>query len=109
MQIDTGKTTSGLDYLRQQVTNVLTTPIGSLVMRRDYGSRLFELIDAPVNRSTLVSIYAESADAIARWIPEYALQRVTASSVDAGRVVLSITGVYRPDGENVQLDGVVIQ
>jgi phage baseplate assembly protein W len=50
---NTGKALSGLAHLRQSVTDILSTPIGSRVMRREYGSQLFRLIDAPLNRSTL--------------------------------------------------------
>ena len=40
-------------HLRQSITDILTTPLGSRVLRRDYGSRLYELIDAPISRQTV--------------------------------------------------------
>lgn len=49
MDRTTGKTLSGIRHLRQRIADVLTTPIGTRVMRRDYGSRIFELIDNPTN------------------------------------------------------------
>ncbi len=48
---NTGKALSGLEHLRQSVRDILTTPIGTRVMRREYGSQLYALIDAPLNRS----------------------------------------------------------
>ena len=43
-----GQALSGLDHLRQSIRDILTTRIGTRVMRRDYGSRLPDLVDSPV-------------------------------------------------------------
>jgi Bacteriophage baseplate protein W len=40
----TGKNISGLAHLRQSVRDILSTPIGTRVLRRDYGSRLPRLV-----------------------------------------------------------------
>ena len=60
----TGKKLHGVDHIRQSIIDILTTPIGSRVMRRDYGSRLFELLDQPLHRQTVVQIYAATAEAL---------------------------------------------
>lgn len=105
----TGKPLDGVEHLRQSIRDILTTPIGSRVMRRDYGSRLFELIDAPMNRATLLDIYAATAEAIARWEPRFKLQQVTASSAAPGAVTLDIVGEYLPDGQVITLDGIEVR
>jgi phage baseplate assembly protein W len=43
-----GQALSGLDHLRQSIRDILTTRIGTRVMRRDYGSRLRRPPLAPV-------------------------------------------------------------
>jgi len=40
----TGRSLAGLGHLNQSIRDILTTPIGSRVMRRQYGSRLFDLM-----------------------------------------------------------------
>lgn len=105
----TGKALAGIDHLRQSIRDILTTPLGSRVMRRDYGSRLFELIDAPMNRSTMLDIYAATAEALSKWEPRFKLQTVSALSASPGAVVLDMIGEYLPDGQVVRLDGVVVQ
>lgn len=105
----TGKRLSGIDHLRQSIRDILTTPIGSRVMRREYGSRLYELIDAPMNRSTLMDLYAATADALERWEPRFKLMKVQATAAEPGRVVLDLTGEYLPDGQTITLDGIVVQ
>ena len=108
MSRDTGKTVEGIEHLRQSIIDILTTPIGSRVMRRDYGSRLFELIDAPVNRETLVDYYAAVAEALDLWEPRIQLQQVDITSAKVESIELSITGKYLIDGQAVSLDGIVI-
>lgn len=105
----TGKALSGIDHLRQSITDILTTPIGTRVMRRSYGSRLFELIDAPMNRFTLLDLYAATAEALATWEPRFKLEKAIATSAAPGSVVLTVIGEYLPDGQTVTIDGVVVQ
>lgn len=104
----TGKALGGIDHLRQSIRDILTTPIGSRVMRREYGSRLFELVDAPMNRSTLLNIYTASIEAIQKWEPRIKVKSVLASSAAPGRVVLDVVGTYLPDGKEVTLSGIVV-
>lgn len=103
-----GKRLSGIDHLHQSIRDILTTPIGSRVMRRDYGSRLFDLIDAPLNRSTLTDLYAATADALARWEPRFQLTKVKAVAASPGSVQLSLIGIYKPDGKVITIDGIII-
>lgn len=63
----TGEKISETDHIRQSISDILTTPIGSRVMRRDYGSRLYELIDRPITAATILQIAAASVMAIKRW------------------------------------------
>jgi phage baseplate assembly protein W len=104
----TGKRLSGLAHLRQSIRDILTTPIGTRVMRRAYGSRLYELVDAPLNRPTTLAIYAAVAEALATWEPRFELQQVAARTAGPGRVVLDMTGLYLPNGEAVTLDGIEV-
>ena len=104
----TGSLLGGIDHLRQSITDILTTPIGSRVMRRDYGSRLYELVDAPINSTMLIEIYAETADALARWEPRLRINRVLVESVMVGSLVMTIEAEYLPTGERIQLEGLQI-
>jgi uncharacterized protein len=104
----TGKRLGGLDHLRQSIRDILTTPVGSRVMRRDYGSRIFDLIDAPMNRGTILAIYSATAEALAKWEPRFRLDSVTARQAQPGMIVLDMFGEYLIDGQRVEIDGVVV-
>lgn len=90
-----GKALDGLDHLKQSIRDILTTPIGSRVMRRTYGSRLFQLTDAPLNQSTLIEIYSASADAIRKWEKRIKISSVTASTITFGKINLELVGTYQ--------------
>lgn len=109
MNADTGRPLGGLDHLRQSIRDILTTRIGTRVMRRDYGSRLPELIDNPMNGGLAVDLYAATASALRRWEPRFRLYRVEIQASEPGRVVLYLEGRYLPDGQDVTLEGVVVQ
>jgi phage baseplate assembly protein W len=79
-------------HLVQSINDILSTPLGSRVMRRDYGSDLPRLIDAPVNGETLVDLYAATAEAIDRWEPRFDLRRVEVADAVAGKLSLTLTG-----------------
>lgn len=101
----------GLAHLRQSVADILTTPVGSRVMRREYGSRLFELVDRPANAATLMQLYAATAQALARWEPRLALQSVImddSKRLGDGQIGLTLTGVYTPERQPITLEGIVL-
>ncbi len=104
----TGKSLAGIDHLRQSVRDILATPLGSRVMRRDYGSRLFELVDRPLTPALLVEIYAATVEALIKWEPRLLVDTVRADTVGPGRVSLTLTGRYRPTGKPITLEGIVI-
>lgn len=52
MNAATGRAVSATDHIVQSVRDILITPVGSRVMRRDYGSELFYLIDHPQHQAT---------------------------------------------------------
>lgn len=93
MDKTTGKALSGDAHLAQSIVDILTTPLGSRVMRRDYGSLLFELIDKPINPAIRMLIHAATAIALRRWEPRLRLSRVQLQGEPAaGRLTLRIEG-----------------
>lgn len=112
-----GKTLSGIDHLRQSLSDILRTPLGSRIQRRWYGSRLFELVDAPMNRETIAEIYAASVAAITAKNPltgeaiepRFKVQQVIAVSASPGVLSIDLIGLYLPDGRTVTIDGIEVR
>ena len=93
MNAVTGKPLEGTDHLVQSIGDILSTPIGSRVMLRDYGSLLPSLIDQPANPSTALALFAATAQALLRWEPRIRLKRVRLEPAGA------------PGDFNVELEG----
>jgi phage baseplate assembly protein W len=93
MNRDTGGAINDQDSIIQSIADILTTRIGTRVMRREYGSLLPELVDQPFNDATRLRVYAATAMALLRWEPRISLSRVQFSGVSLqGRVVLELEG-----------------
>lgn len=92
MARSTGRGLSFEAHLAQSVADILSTPIGARVMRRDYGSRLPRLIDAPLNGETQIEVFAATAEALARWEPRLRLVRVSIDTAAAGVLQISMVG-----------------
>jgi len=76
MHVQTGKPLSDTAHLAQSVVDILTTPLGSRVMRREYGSLLPELIDQPAHPRIQVRLFAAIALALMRWERRIEVQHV---------------------------------
>lgn len=93
MSVASGRTITGDDHLRQSIGDILNTPVGSRLMRRDYGSQLLDLIDAPANEATTVLIYSAIASALLKWEPRMRISQLNLrSDASPGRYIVEITG-----------------
>ena len=108
LSADNGKRLEDLDHLRQSIQDILTTPIGSRVMRRDYGSRLFELVDRPVGPELNTDIRVAVSEALDRWEPRLRLITVDVGDMTPGHATLELVGEYLPDGKRITLEGVTV-
>ena len=109
LDASTGKQLSGMAHLRQSVRDILTTPIGTRVMRRDYGRRLYRLVDAPMNDATRLDMMAATYEALETWEPRLTIEQVSLEMPEPGGVVVSIEGQYLPTGQHVTLDGIEVR
>lgn len=103
-----GKRLSGTEHLRQSVIDILTTPIGSRVLRRDYGSELVDLVDNPQDESNRVRIIAATAGALARWEPRIRVSSVQVAFVTHGHFDLTIIGTDVESSQPITLTEISI-
>lgn len=98
MSIHSNVMVIGLSHLIQSINDILTTPIGSRVMRREYGSKLPDLIDQPMNAAGKARLYMAIAKAIAQWEPRVLLRSMQfdVSQLMHGSLKITLTWVLRP-------------
>lgn len=95
----TGGIASGWAHVEQSLDVILTTPIGSRVMRRDFGSEIPDLVDRKMTSRLILALYAAAAVAIRRWEPRFRLTRAAVTEAGAtGRLGLVLSGTYYPRG-----------
>ena len=97
-----------LEHLKQSIIDILTTPIGSRVICRDYGSNLFQLIDMPINRELFSRIYAAVADALDKWEPRFKVEKITINAINEGHIILSLIGTYLITQRKISLENLVV-
>jgi phage baseplate assembly protein W len=96
---DTLRPLDGDAHISQSIRDILTTPIGSRALRRDYGAAVPSLVDAPMNEETRLSFVVAAADALDRFEPRVRLERVQfAAAGPDGVAVLDLDVTYRDDG-----------
>lgn len=99
-----GQVLDELADIRQSIADIVTTPVGTRVMRRDYGSHVFDLIDAPGSELGSLRIAAAAADAIARWEKRVVMKSARLRVGLNGAAVLTIACVVRASGLTVTAD-----
>ena len=93
MNSQTGLSISEADHIRQSVRDILVTPVGSRVMRREYGSLLSALIDQPQTPALRLQIMAACYSAIQKWEPRVSLSTITFErGEDDGALYVDISG-----------------
>jgi hypothetical protein len=100
VNVTTGQRLSTRDHIAQSIHDILCTPIGSRVMRRDYGSALFELIDQPQHGATRLRLMAAIVDALTQWEPRVRITAVTlGNSALDGKLIITLE-VQRSDTQS---------
>ena len=97
-----GQSITDTDHLRQSVRDILLTPQGSRIARREYGSLLSALIDQPQNPALHLQVMSAVYVALSRWEPRLTLDSITISSNFDGSMVVELTG-QRNNGAPVSL------
>ena len=97
MNNTTGRAVGDVAHIWQSVRDILTTPIGSRVMRRDYGSLIPELIDQPMNAATRLRVMSAAVSALVKWEPRIRVASVRLAIDAKGATVVDIEG-DRVDG-----------
>lgn len=102
MSRNDGQVIADTDHLRQSVRDILLTPQGSRLARREYGSLLSALIDQPQNPALRLQIMSAVYVALNRWEPRLTLDSITINGNFDGSMVVELTG-QRNNGAPVSL------
>lgn len=102
----TGAAITELDHIKQSISDILSTRVGTRIARREYGSQVPDLIDQPFHGATTLRLYAATAMALMRWEPRIRLTRVQlqrGNEASAGVLDLEATRVDTNQAINLQV------
>jgi phage baseplate assembly protein W len=102
------KMASEIDHIRQSVADILTTPTESRVMRREYGSQLFELIDRPLDAQLALQIAAASVMALKKWEKRIEITQFSLNfdPENPSSITADIEAVYHSQNAKIRLENV---
>ena len=104
MNRHTGGAISEREHISQSITDILTTRIGTRVMRREYGSLVPELVDHPFNDVNRLRVYAATVMALMRWETRISLSRIQFISANLqGQAALEFEGTIVDNNQPLSL------
>ena len=109
MNATTGESMTGIPYLRQRLSDVINTPLGSVVGRRDFGSELHQMVDHNVDSNFQMDVYIKLAAAINNpdnGLDDFSLTDMRMARISSSNIELSLSGVYLPTGKVIEMDGI---
>lgn len=88
-----GTALNDIEQIYQSIEDILTTPIGTRLMRREYGSLLADLLDQPTSDVTLLQMYSAIYTALFIWEDRVSIERVQISHVGKGSMTVDLEAV----------------
>ncbi|WP_316207394.1 GPW/gp25 family protein [Bradyrhizobium sp. SZCCHNR3118] len=90
----TGEYVQGWPRIKQSIETILTTRIGTRLMRLWWGSNFINMQDKPGNEETLMTGMMAAISAINTYEPEFKVSRVSVDSFDSsGEITITVEGL----------------
>lgn len=103
MSRQNGSALSEIEHIKQSLADIGTTPIGSRVMRREYGTLLADLIDQPISEALYLKIYSTLYTAYVRFEDRIDISQLTVVDMKKGQLILDIIGFLKTNGDEINL------
>ncbi|MBC7907033.1 MAG: GPW/gp25 family protein [Rhodospirillaceae bacterium] len=96
-----GTTLDLLADIRHSIADIIKTPVGTRVMRRDYGSHIFDLVDSPGNELGALRLIAAAAHSVALWETRVTMKSARVSAAMDGSATITTTSAVK--GSNLTI------
>lgn len=101
MNQNKGRSITDNDHIKQSIQDIILTPVGSRIQRREYGSMLFFLLDQPNDSATKLKIMSAVVMALTQFEPRIHLDNIQLKP-EAEKLQLSVT-YYLKEDHNKQI------
>jgi len=97
------------DHLVKSIKDILTTPVGSRVMRRSYGCNLFKYVGYPISPLIIAKLQTIISDALTTYETRVKFDKIlvdaaSVNTIQFGHITLSIEGTWTSSGAKENLD-----
>lgn len=99
--------TNESEHIKQSIADILLTPIGSRIQRREYGSLIPMLIDRPISQTLMLQLAACAVTAINRWEPRVQITQFKPQLTERG-IVASYVIRQRNNPQDIQNDELLL-
>ncbi len=100
----TGLTISEIESIEQSIGDIVTTPLGSRPMRRDYGSIVPDLIDQPMNDVLILKMYSAIYTPVSRWETRINIASINITHIGSEYMTLDLGSVHTITGQSLNLN-----
>ena len=104
MSREIGSNLSELEHIKQSIQDIVSTPLGSRIMRRSYGTQLFNLIDKPTSEALYLKIYSTIYSSILQWENRIDVSQININSLSAGQMVIDLEFTLTKTGQTQNLN-----
>lgn len=99
-----GLSITEIQSIQQSIEDIITTPIGTRVMRREYGSIFPDLIDQPMSDVLVVKMYSAIYTPVSRWEDRISIESLKISKITSGLMQLDLEAVHMITGQPLNLN-----
>lgn len=92
-------------HIKQSIADILLTAKGSRIMRRTYGSNLYQLIDRPISAALMLQLSTACVMAISQWEPRVRVEsfKVSANPTNSAQYQGTLTATIRRTNQKITL------
>lgn len=98
-----GSELTEIEHIKQSLEDIASTPIGSRLMRREYGTLIANLIDQPISEALYLKIYSTLYSAYVRWEDRIDISQINVAELNNGKLVLDIIGFLKTNGDETNM------
>lgn len=95
------------EHIKQSVSDILLTQIGTRIQRRDYGSNIPKLIDRPINGALMLQIAACAVVALNRWEPRIYIRQFKPLFLE-GKICADIIMTRTDTNQEINYDNLLL-
>lgn len=96
-------------HLKQSITDILLTPIGTRIQRREYGSYIFELIDRPITKALMLQLATASVIALKKWEPRIEITRFKVDIVpEKAQITANMDFIRKKDNKKINFNQIIL-